>query len=250
MSTMLPSVVAVMLANGREQMVRRAVASFRSQTYPAKRLLIWDTSTDLVCCDQLEHEGVYHIPAEPSATIGELRNAANGFWTAYPILIHWDSDDWSHPRRIEEQVALLQASGKECVGYRDMLFWNETACQFCGAWLYTNGNTKYCLGTSLCYKRSVWERRPFEDLPKGPTGEGEDSRWLREVDSLGVTSETEPHVRPYGNDIDEGQRWPRMIASVHGDNTSSMVELAIRRGASEMKRVPQWDSYCRERMAL
>ncbi len=40
---MSPTVACVMLVNGRPDMVKRAVASFRAQTYENSKLLIWDT---------------------------------------------------------------------------------------------------------------------------------------------------------------------------------------------------------------
>ena len=66
------------------------------------------------------------------ATIGtKLRNfagEANGPAWMPEILIHWDDDDYSHPNRIAEQVALLQSSGADAtVGFREMLFWREDA---------------------------------------------------------------------------------------------------------------------------
>jgi hypothetical protein len=268
-----PTVCAVMLVNGREAMVRRAIWSFREQTYQNKRLLIWDSTPGLICCDQVEDDGCFHVPAMEWATIGELRNDANGFWNDFPILMHWDSDDWSHRNRIAEQVALLQSSGKQCVGYRDMLFWKtelanspasgplaahfgaERAAAITNAageaWLYSNPDTKYCLGTSLCYWRSVWEQRPFPDLPKlgkERGGVGEDVEWLRGVDSLGVASKQDPPIKLRLSPVYE----PRMIASIHGDNTQfyDPAEYVARERGNSWKRAPEWDNFCGERMAL
>lgn len=240
------TVCAVMLANGREEMVRRAVRAWRAQTYPAKRLLIWDTgelNQDLDTTGDADGE-IAHIPAQayrPNITIGALRNEAISFWTEYPIILHWDSDDWSHPNRIAEQVALLEASGKEAVGYRDMLFWDSTKAE---AWLYTNRNPQYCLGTSLCYWREVWQRNPFPD-----TSAGEDTLWLRGVQSIGVESSTGTTTLPASvmdAATSEGYDKPRMIASIHGGNTYARIE----RRAEEWKRVPEWDAHCREVMGL
>jgi hypothetical protein len=273
------TVCCVMLVNGREAMVRRAVKAFQAQTYSAKRLLIWDTgelTQDLDSTGEGDGE-VVHIPAAayrmPVPTIGALRNEAIAFWTEYPIILHWDSDDWSHPNRIAEQVALLQSSGKQCVGYRDMLFWDTTPGQFCSAWLYTNPLQKYCLGTSFCYWREAWERRPFEAIGGAPKGRGEDLQWLRGIDSLGVSSlgaiaaKCEPvDVTSAGLLGTPPDQWrlfapgpieyftepglPRMIAAIHGDNCSSHVQLEENRDHPQWKRVPEWDSHCREVMAL
>src|SRR6185436_15303374 len=139
-----PTVCAMCLVNGRAEMVKRAIKAFKEQTYTGERWLL-------------------SFNDGSGATIGTLRNRAVESIRA-DIIVHWDSDDWSHPRRIEEQVALLQSSGKECVGYREMLFWDSRECQgraadgssvgpptrVAAAWLYTNRDTRYCLGASLC----------------------------------------------------------------------------------------------------
>ncbi len=281
-----PTVCAICLVNGREAMVRRAVRSFNAQTYQSKTLLIWDTGELNNDFDTSEQRGgnILHIPAEAyreGIKIGALRNEANAF-VKHDILIHWDSDDWSHPNRVAEQIALLQASGKECVGYRDMLFWREQiidqralgplaahfgaerAAAIVGAipgeaWLYSNGNTRYALGTSLCYWRRTWERNPFEpDKPATDQGQGEDDAFLKKVSCYGVTSTGKPPTwrelnNPAGRDtvtFGDGTDGPRMIASVHGGNTSSIASLAIRLQDSSMKRRPDLDQYCRGRMSL
>ena len=253
-------------------MARRAMECFRSQTYQNKRLYIYDTGLR-PCTDSLPEcfpgfNIVYHLGIGNGSTIGELRNRAN-WWAVRPsatsqpdadIILHMDDDDWSHPNRIEEQVALLQASGKQAVGYRDLLFWRRTmeheerehyalcsarreVCYLPGvlgeAWLYSNNDPRYCLGTSLCYWRSTWERRPFPDISRG-----EDKAWLREVESIGVPSfgEFSNIVRKRDHD---GQ--PRMIASIHSGNH---VVYEPEKHPHNWKRVPEWDQHCRETMAL
>ncbi len=277
-----PTVCAVCLVNGRPEMVTRAIRSFQSQTYSGAWLLIYDTSEQSLAFNPPKGAR-WRIPqldvkAFAGMSIGNLRNMANRYASHHyaasserpEIFVHFDSDDVSHPNRITEQVALLQASGKECVGYRDMIFWRTEINKLApgstlrgrvpvtlmpdnesgAAWLYTNGQRDYCLGTSLCYWRSVWEKRPFEDLPKGPMGMGEDHQWLQGVNALGVTSEVIPPIRPYGNDFDYGQRYPRMIASVHGGNSTDIMKVAIQVKDKMLRRAPEWDKYCAEAMKL
>lgn len=251
-----PLVCCVMLTRDRPEMARRAVECFRRQTYRNKKLLIWESSSLKNFSFNFYRPENEHVTEDvPDFTIGELRNRANTWWYSQDanILMHWDDDDWSHPNRIEEQVALLKASGKQAVGYRDLLFWRSCpqchgfddycadvmTCETCKrsggeAWLYSNPDPRYCLGTSLCYWRETWERRPFPDLSRG-----EDKAWLREVESMGVTSIVNPTAQ---NELGV----PRMIASVHAGNTSTPDPST----SSNFKRVPEWDSYCRERMAL
>lgn len=227
-----PMAVAVMLVNGRAEMVKRAVASFRAQTYDRKKLLVWNTGERMSNCAPDSGHVWWCEPAVPgNGSVGALRNAANKAIgvKSVDIICHWDSDDWSHPRRIEEQVALLQSSGKACVGYNEMLFCDTRKGG--AAWLYRNLDPRYMSGTSMCYWREAWEKCPFEDRDR------EDWHWwiknakdCAAVSSFGGTGE------------------PRMIASIHDGNTSKAYD-DLKEGKS-WHRVPEWDAYCEHTMRL
>ena len=247
-----------MLTANRPELAKRAVECFRRQTYQRKCLFVLDTTPGAgnrpLLTDPMR--GEFTACADPviPLTIGELRNEANrtsrvvfgGDIVSADILIHWDDDDYSHPNRIAEQVALLQSSGADCVGYNQMLFWRETPIltgdfrridgshgteyrQPGEAWLYSNPNPGYCLGTSLCYWRKIWERKPF-----AATNVGEDLQFCTGLKCIGITSYYER---------------PLMIARIHAGNTSTAYKpelmAAIERQGGEWKRSPEWDSYCR-----
>ena len=110
-----PLVCAVCLVNGRESMVKRAVASFRAQTYERKCILILDSGWPRVPIPACE--GMFLISGcegdLAGLSVGRLRNTALVYALdplKADIICHFDSDDWSHPNRIAEQVALLQSS--------------------------------------------------------------------------------------------------------------------------------------------
>ena len=265
----MPTVCAVMLTADRPEMAKRAVECFRAQTYPAKRLLILDSATHhatgLPWGEGNATSGdttTVWTPDMNGKTVGELRNAANaesigwGVWhltqrafVVPDILIHWDDDDYSHPERIAEQVALLQASNADAVGYREMLFWREGEPERYGAisdleparlgesWLYTSPDPRYCLGTSLCYWRTTWERKPFE-----PTSQGEDAAFVAGLSTVGIPA--------FGDSSHRNN--PRMIARIHNGNTSNAYRpelmAMIERQGGEWRRAPEWDSYCRKVM--
>jgi hypothetical protein len=275
-----PLVVAIMLTKDRPEMAKRAVECFRQQTYKNRFMLAWNTgkALDWASIGVKVEDSIYdsqdlglELPCE---SIGGLRNQANHIALDPPfpralharpeILVHWDDDDWSHPNRISEQVALLQASGKQVVGYRDMLFWRSprgphdvdpmerTSPALPGeAWLYSNADPRFCLGTSMCYWREVWEKRPFPDQPKPGKMTGEDKEFCRDRDTLGVSSMLDPTKGiTSAKDLQ-----PRIIASIHGGNSSDQYADVIRRvekgeNLSNWKRVPQWDEHCRKVMAL
>lgn len=225
------------------------LASYNSQTYQNKRLFVLDSGREPA--DFQQDNGIYgeHMPHMAGETIGELRNCANAYAHQQcldgEIIAHLDVDDWSHPRRIEEQVALLRASGKQCVGFKDMLFYDTTPGQFCGAWLYRHPTKP--LGTSLMYWREVWEQRPFPDLPKVKGGTGEEVQWLEGLEHLAVSSYMDQ------DQIDGfAGHEPRMIASIHGGNTQyyNPAESERLSEGTSWKRAAEWDEYCRETMAL
>ena len=260
-----PSVCAICITADRPDMTAEAIQCFRAQDYANKRLLVYDTGAkpihDLDIGDS-EWPEWYAQRGPARATIGELRNLAATFPMAAnaDIIIHLDSDDYSHANRFSEQVALLQSSGADCVGYNEMLFWDERKyCAGCHtavgeqhrpscprqgivslgsvysatpgeAWLYRNPNPSYALGTSLCYKRSVWEKRPFE-----ATSQGEDWRWLAGVKCVGVSS-----ICADG---------PRMVARIHGSNTSNAYTSIAMERAKEWSRKPDMDAPLRRLFA-
>lgn len=234
-----PSVCLICLVDGRHDLVPKAVAAWRAQTYRCE-LLIYDTG-DKPYSGERDGTAYVHWPTRGRRTIGELRNEANAI-PACDILAHYDSDDWSHPKRIEEQVALLQRSGADAVGYNEMLFWKPVhESESHEAWIYTRAsNTRdtYCIGTSLMYWRRVWARHPFQHLPPVGSwqGAGEDHVWLHTpgaVRAVGVTS------FPNG-DAPEYSPKPRLIARVSDRLAAGGF------GPPEWRRVPEWNSYCAE----
>ncbi len=217
-----------MLVNGRQKMVERAVLSFRAQNYANKRLLIFDTGVEPVGININNNEVYSYTKLDKPISIGNLRNMANAIaidHASAEVILHWDSDDWSHPQRMLEQVSLWQAVDEPCVGYNEMLFWDERAGSL-QAWIYRNGDKRYALGTSLCYSAATWKKRPFP-----PKNKGEDLHWINNGKCLGISSI---------------QQHPRMMASIHGDNTESKIKP----GLIEWKRAADHDEHCRRIMAL
>jgi glycosyltransferase involved in cell wall biosynthesis len=255
---MNPTVGALMLTSDRHELAKKAVQCFRAQTYDNKSLLVLDTGLDNLEMDHLANEDWQRHPQFHPEPIGSLRNAAM-FWTHADIVVHWDDDDWSHPNRIAEQVALLQSSGADVVGYNEMLFWREPRIVtlqkadeptliaddgFGEAWLYSNTKPPaYALGTSLCFWRKTWERHQFAHETQGV-----EDHWLREKKLVSVTS-LGGDVRAQDGSycLQMGNAQPRMVARIHGGNTSNGYKLEeyVSRGSKEWQRVPEWDDKVR-----
>ena len=240
-------VIAVMLTADRPQFVNRAVACYRAQTYPAKRLLILDSGKTPVRFESTATECALWCPDYKGMTIGALRNAANAMaherYNA-DILAHFDDDDWSHPLRLAWQVRALKShEGMDAVGYRSMLFYDSrpgriraeeappVASEETGqAWLYTSDKPGYALGTSLMYWRRTWESHYFREDVKF----GEDNEWIKGLNLLS----------------DDGffKNEPAMIAEMHGANLTDHSQVIG--NSPNWVRVPEWDKALAERMRL
>jgi glycosyltransferase involved in cell wall biosynthesis len=230
-----PSVCAVMLTANRPEMARQAIECFRRQTYFAKTLLIVNSGANpMIPTGYAEDIMEPCYVGADAQTIGELRNRGNRTSAGHgtDIVIHWDDDDYSRPNRIAEQVALLQSSGADCVGYNELLFWREVERE---AWLYRSTEPNYALGTSLCYWRKTWERKPFE-----ATSQGEDRKFLMSAPALKC-------VAISANPVDDDpplhcNEQPRMIARIHPGNTSQVYDpvymRVVEKQGGEWKRVP------------
>lgn len=255
-----PSVVAIILTNGRDAMLKQAIECYRRQTYPNKSLLVFDTSPQMRDLGLGTGEIVVHAH-EWKESIGFIRNAAVELAKNADVIVHFDDDDHSHASRIAEQVGLLQSSGAECVGFNKCLFWDERTAMIRihpdvphekgvlgvvesvgEAWLYSNPNPAYALGASLAYWRTTWTKHPFTDTPKPGSSESEYQHWFGKVNVKSVSCF--PCEQNRGEEFD-----PRLIARIHSGNTSpayrrELMEALETQGA-EWRKAPQWSDYCR-----
>ncbi len=254
-----PSVVAIVLTANRPAMARQAVECFRRQTYANKRLLILDTGIDSAGYfgdyDEISHE--WADLSLSTWSIGTLRNDAIARRCGVSeILIHWDDDDLSHPNRLAEQVQLLQSSGADAVGYNECLFWREQTAvgraigpgsvEWPGeAWLYTSTNPNEAIGSSLCYWRKTWERKPFQ-----PTSQGEDAAFQIGLKVAAVTSMPVAtfDIGKNGDPTNDSRVQPRLLCRIHAGNTSNAYTAENMR-AAEWRRAAEWDSFCAKEFA-
>lgn len=276
-----PSVACICLTRDRPQMAARAVRCWQRQTYPS-RLMILDSGTVPLRTEDLGLQAKYsdgftgvHVErGKIGASIGLLRNEAIshiavprlGFPPA-DIIVHWDDDDWSHPNRIAEQVALLQSGDYDAVGYREMLFWycapcsrpdcrdpNPHGADGTGAYLYTHGHSDYCIGTSLMYRRRTWVERPFADLPQPGGAVAEDHVFqslLRKRSVSAIHTERFIETSAFGTVKEKMaiiDREPRMIATIHGGNSRMGNYTTALETGNCFNRAANWDSAVRRIM--
>lgn len=132
---------------GRENLLQRAISSFQRQQYPPD----WQVN---LCIDN-----------HPTNTLGRKINGCCAS-TTHDYIVLLDDDDWHNPTRVQRQVEPLvnchDVTGTSKIFYHDI--------RTDEAFLYS-GNPLLWLG-GLAFKRSLWEKMPFEDITQGP-----DTRW-------------------------------------------------------------------------
>ncbi len=186
-----------MPTRGRKAWAAQALACFLRQTYAAKNLFIVDDREDPSFPDGAPYPNVAHLLIADRQSIPAKRNIAAGLANG-EILWHLDSDDWSSPERMADQVRRLEESGKAVTGYHSLLFYSETELM----WGRYKGATNYALGSSLCYWKSFWKDHPFHEDKKI----GEDNEFVFAAANEGQLISV------------DGEQC--MVARVHPDNTS------------------------------
>jgi glycosyltransferase involved in cell wall biosynthesis len=189
-----------MPARGRSQWTAQAIDSFLSQTYPNKELVIIDDADQPAVLEpQTLHRSITYIRNPERKNIPEKLNQATRVANGR-ILIRFDSDDYSVPERMADQVATLDGSGKGITGYSTVLFYNPTENQ---AFRYTSTFPGYAVGTSLCYTRDFWVRNQWPEQVKVAS----DNDVVREARRAG--------------EIVTSTGFNMIVARVHPDNTST-----------------------------
>jgi glycosyltransferase involved in cell wall biosynthesis len=193
-------VSAIMPTRSRPALSRAALDCFLAQTHEPRELVILDDDDNPSFPDPPVDHRVGYL-RRPRLTIGAKRNAlceaAQG-----DVIIHWDSDDWSAPERIGDQVERLLASDKPVTGYHSLLFWDERN----GLGYRWTGPAGYACGASMCYWREFWAAHKFPNITVA-----EDNAMVLEAQKAG------------GIVSAEGRQM--LVARVHGANTSSAQRI-------------------------
>jgi glycosyltransferase involved in cell wall biosynthesis len=231
-----PSIACICLTADRQKLTDRAVACFIRQTVAGAHLLIYDTG-ETPYSPSWMLQGRMTVVRNPSSrgrAIGALRNEAIDMVKA-DVIAHWDSDDWSAPKRLEVESAALEGNAHSVVTIQNMLFFDTRNTHDGLAFEYDAAKMglRKVIGTSMLYPRELWKARPFKEHFN--TGEDNDFASRFNVKHVqGVTPE------------------PLMIAEVHGGNTSGVYSLAfddyLPWSRPEWRRAPEWDQYCREKL--
>lgn len=198
----LPLVSCILPTKDRAAFIPYAIQSYQSQTYPAKELIIVDNGDDSTEAMVQLHASVdiRYYRVSGNLTTGEMRNLCAKYAQG-EFICHFDSDDWSAPERVTDQVTRLGLFGV-LTGYHAMLFYDERDDK-CYQWSMPHSPVRYALGTSLCYRRVWWKYHPFHSLRIG-----EDMRFFQQA------------LREANRLVETVPAGPLMVARVHNHQTS------------------------------
>ncbi|HLK88357.1 MAG TPA: glycosyltransferase [Polyangia bacterium] len=196
-----PLVTCIMPTWNRGHFVPQAIRYFLRQDLTDSELVIVDDGSEPVASLVPAHPRVRYVRLEGSRlTVGEKRNRACALASG-TFIAHWDDDDWYPPWRLSRQIEALSRRQAELCGTRSELFYDPAADR---AWCYDFGGAarNFLTGTSLVYRRALWQRQPFDDVRVG-----EDLRFVSRA------------VRGGGALVDLAE--PRLaVGIVHQGNTS------------------------------
>jgi glycosyltransferase involved in cell wall biosynthesis len=158
--------------NNNRHLLPVAIASYLSQDWPDKELVVIDDGTDRV---QDLFEDI------PGCTYVYLPNAVKNLSVKRNVavrasqgeaVIHFDSDDWSASTRVRHQVETLIGNPEAQIsGYHTAFFWDEIDQQ---ASCY-HGSKNYSWGPCLCYRKSFALANPWPEQ----TTSAEDNEFVR-----------------------------------------------------------------------
>lgn len=148
------------ITSDRAMFLPSLIVSFLKQSYTDSELLIVADGHGALDVEAPSDPRVRLVRLHgPQRRIGEKRNAANAV-SLGEVILHFDSDDWSHPQRIADQLEFMDKTGKAVVGYSDLLYYR---LEDRSLWRYQYQTpSPYATGTSLCYLKSWWEKHKFD----------------------------------------------------------------------------------------
>ena len=166
-------VSCILPTKNRAAFIPQAIQSYQSQTYPHRELIIVDNGNDQTESLIPDDPTIRYVRISKPQTTGDMRNLCASYATG-EFICHFDSDDWSAPERVTDQITRLGVFGV-LTGYHSMLFYDVRSRQ-CYRWTVPTSMVRYALGTSLCYRRVWWEQHPFR-----PLRVGEDTRFFQQA---------------------------------------------------------------------
>jgi glycosyltransferase involved in cell wall biosynthesis len=153
-----PLVSVLLCTHNARHLLPLAIDSYRQQDYERRELVVVDDGTDRIFDMVEDIAGLNYIalPYDAKRSLSAKRNlgcrAAKG-----EIIVHFDSDDWSGPARVRDQVwRLLSNPWALITGYKTAYWWNypkQRASRYSGSvW-----------GATMAYRRSYALAHPWDE---------------------------------------------------------------------------------------
>jgi hypothetical protein len=160
-----PLVSCIMPTCDRRRFVGRAIRYFLEQDYPNRELIVVDDGADCVADLMPADPRIRYVQLPERRTIGAKRNLACE-QARGELIVHWDDDDWSAPRRLRYQVEMFRSLDVDVSGLRAVFFCDPAAGR---AWRYEYpvGRRPWVHDATFCYRRRFWEEAPFPDTSFG-----------------------------------------------------------------------------------
>jgi O-antigen biosynthesis protein len=178
----LPLVSCIMPTANRRAFVAQALRTFAAQDYPQRELIVVDDGRDAVADLMPPDERIRYLRLPARRTVGAKRNlaceAARG-----EIVVHWDDDDWSAPRRLAYQVDGLTRQAADICGLSKVYYydpWQRQAWQY----VYPSHTPVWVAGNTLCYLKTHWRQNRFADIDVGEDTRFVQARLARRLASL------------------------------------------------------------------
>ena len=205
----------IMPTRDREWCVPHAIAQFQDQTYANRELIVLDNGS--ISVEHLvPNASDIHYHRATCKFTGPLRNEAIGHAKG-DVIAHWDDDDLHHPEQLSYYMGFMGISGSQVVGADEVPYHDLRTGE---NWLQKYELMEHWVhGSTLMYRREVWERMPFHGHRT------EDMFWLRDIIGLGIIPMA-------------GYPWHMSVNLMHDDNIAPKNT-----GADwwhRLQRLPEW----------
>jgi glycosyltransferase involved in cell wall biosynthesis len=194
-----PLVSCIMPTYNRRAFIPGALRCFLAQDYPNLELLVVDDGSDPIRDILPLDARIRYFRLDEKLNIGTKRNFACSRARG-EMIATWDDDDWYPSSRIRRQVDALQNSGATITGTSTNYFYDPAAQR---GYRYTYSSPAGDWLAAPVYRKSAWERKPFDAIQVG-----EDVKFVAKIPKAERFDLRDPGL---------------IVAMIHGGNTSPKI---------------------------
>lgn len=156
--------VSVVMATIPERRIlfKQALKYFLRQTHPNKELVVVSDGGDFDQTDLPVDPRIQYVSLKDPTPLGTKLNIGIEY-TRGSYILKMDDDDWYHPRFMETAIQVLFEKDPELGITRFRRF---PMLILKHMWLRAVGYYDTKAGNAMCFNRKMWERKPFQDIPR------------------------------------------------------------------------------------